>query len=64
MLLRGLETMIMGMAVVFLFLSLLVLVLMGTSFLFKRFSGLFQPEEEDEQEIAAAIAAIGAYMKK
>jgi sodium pump decarboxylase gamma subunit len=55
--------MVLGMAVVFMFLTILLLVLLAVSFLFRRFLQTGVEETEAEQEIAAAIAAIGAFEK-
>jgi sodium pump decarboxylase gamma subunit len=67
MLLRGMEFLIVGMSVVFLFLILLVVVLILVTHLLQKLS-LYRPEEQtvqdeglsnaEEREIAAAIAAI------
>ena len=66
MLMTGLEFMLIGMAVVFLFLTLLVVVLKIVGGILKAL-----PEEEDstrigsvggaEQEIAIALAAVSSY---
>jgi len=71
MLLRGVEFLIVGMSVVFVFLVLMVLLMIFVSFLVRRF-GLTSEEEEktgggaggeSEGEIAAAIAAVRALQK-
>ncbi len=70
MLLRGVEFLIVGMSVVFVFLVLMVLLMIFVAFLVRRF-GLYSEEEEtgggaggeNEGEIAAAIAAVRALQK-
>ena len=72
MLLRGVEFLIVGMSVVFVFLVLMVLLMIFVSFLVRRF-GLTSEEGEEktgggaggenEGEIAAAIAAVRALQK-
>jgi len=68
----GLTLMIAGMGVVFLFLTIMVLVMNGTAAFFKKYAHLF-PEEakpeshitqlasDDSAEIAVVVAAIKAY---
>ncbi len=69
MLERGVEFMIIGMAVVFLFLALMVAIIMLVSYFFKKF-GVFLPREESaaanagDQKIAAIIAAVSSYARK
>ncbi len=70
MLLKGVELMIVGMSVVFLFLILLVIILKSVSFLLGKFN-LHLPDEQlakgdvlkKDSEIAAALAAIKAFSK-
>ena len=67
MLVKGVEFMVIGMAVVFLFLALMVVILMLVSLILKKFSRFF-PEEESgstgDQKIAAIIAAVSSYARK
>jgi oxaloacetate decarboxylase gamma subunit len=69
MLVKGVELMVIGMAVVFLFLALMVVILMLVSFVFRKFSRFF-PEEEitaagsGNQRIAAIIAAVTSHTRK
>jgi Na+-transporting methylmalonyl-CoA/oxaloacetate decarboxylase gamma subunit len=70
MLLRGVEFLIVGISVVFVFLILMVALMMLVFFLLKKFD-LYHPESESvgaegagrEQEIAAAIAAVRALQR-
>ena len=69
MLERGVEFMIIGMAVVFLFLTLMVAIIMLVSYFFKKYSS-FLPVEENaavstgDRKIAAIIAAVSSYARK
>ena len=69
MIVQGVEYMVLGMSVVFLFLILLVLVLKATSWLFRRLERFLPPEattagvENETQRIAAAIGAVTAFIK-
>ena len=75
MLLKGVEFLIVGMSVVFLFLILLVVVLKSMTFMLRKLN-LYSPEEQtaesgalpngqlpEGREIAAALAAIKAFSK-
>ena len=71
MIMEGLRLMVVGMAVVFCFLSLLVMAMNGSALFFKRFAHYFPeaPAPEpgkttDYAEIAAAIAAVMAAKQK
>ena len=70
MLLKGVEFLIVGMSVVFLFLILLVVVLKSMTFMLRKLN-LYSPEEQTAESgalpnggaIAAALAAIKAFSK-
>ncbi|MDP6523695.1 MAG: OadG family protein [Kiritimatiellia bacterium] len=70
---QGLTLMVAGMGTVLLFLSLMVIVMYGTAWFFKRFAHLFVEEEpegshlamlapDDTVDIAVAVAAIRRYI--
>ncbi len=71
---QGVVLMIIGMGVVFAFLSLLVFAMSASAAFFKKFSYLFPEEQpaksaprknaEDLSEIAVAIAAVKAHVAK
>ncbi len=74
MLIKGLEFMIIGMGIVFVFLILMVMI-MKLSYFMVKFLNKYFPEKEDAEstiqrvvhshnDIAVAIAAVKAYIKK
>lgn len=74
MLLDGMRIMMVGMAVVFAFLSLLVLAMQWASKFFERYARFFPEEKiatsgldrigDDHADIAAVVAAVTAYTKR
>lgn len=66
---EGFELMIIGMGVVFSFLTLLVVIMYATAAFFKRFEAYFAtesapeeiPADDDLAEIAAIVAAVQAH---